>query len=128
MGAIFMFGDGGPVVRSTTDEASDFMEAVDVENGEYDVVYDESGLILRPRVQDRQVHLLPTESGDYGDLIRRLSEWCQANGVSPDSHSADFPAQVARRISESEWRTSWPKRPAWLSRMIHGSTPSRFDT
>jgi hypothetical protein len=128
MGAIFMFGDGGPVVRSTTEEASAFMEAVDVENGEYDVVYDESGLILRPQVQDRQVHLLPTESVDLSDLIRRLSEWCQTKGVSLDSHSAAFPAQVARRIAESEWRTRWPKRPAWLSRMIHGSTPPRFDT
>jgi hypothetical protein len=128
MGAIFMFGDGGPVVRSTTEEASDFMEAVDVENGEYDVVYDESGLILRPQVQGRRVHLLPTGSGDHGDLIRRLSEWCQTNGLSLDSHSADFPAQVARRIAEAEWRTRWPKRPAWLSRMIHGSAPSRFDT
>jgi hypothetical protein len=127
MGAIFMFGDGGPVVRSTTEEASDFMEAVDVENGEYDVVYDETGLILRPHVQDRQVHLLPTESGDNGDLFRRLSE-CQTNGISLDSHSGDFPAQVARRIAASEWSNRWPKRPAWLSRMIHGSTPPTFDT
>lgn len=92
MGAIFMFGDGGPVVRSTTEEASDCMDAVDVENGEYAVVYDETGLILRPQVQDRQVHLAPTESGDYGDLIRRLSEWCQTNGLSLDPHSGDFPA------------------------------------
>lgn len=123
-----MFGDGGPVVRKTTVEAAEFMEAVDVGNREYDAVYDETGLILRPEVEDRQVRLLATESADYGDLIRRLSEWCQTNGESLDPESADFPVQVARRIAESEWSTRWPKRPFWLSRMVHGSTPPTFDS
>lgn len=49
MGAIFMFGDGGPVVRETIEEASRFMEAVDVDKGEYDAVYDKTGLISSPR-------------------------------------------------------------------------------
>ena len=122
-----MFGDGGPVVRSTTEEASAFMEAVDVENGEYDIVYDEMGLILRPQVRDRQVHLLPTESGDYGDLIRRLSEWCQ---------TTEYLSTPTRATSLRKWlggllNPSGPllaKTPSLAIRMIHGSTPPTFDT
>ena len=127
MGAIFMFGDGGPVVRDTVEHASGFMEAVDVENGEFDAVYDETGLILRPEVENRKVRLLPTESADFDDLIRRLTDWCQTQGASLDSESGDFPIQVARQMAESEWNARWPKRPLWLSRRIHGTSPPTFD-
>ena len=123
-----MFGDGGPVVRETIEEASGFMEPADVSNGDYDAVYDETGLLLRPEVEDRQVRLVPTGTADYSDLVRRLSDWCQSNGVSLDPESGDFPVQVARTIAESEWSTRWPRRPVWLSRIIHGSTPLTFDS
>jgi hypothetical protein len=127
VGAIFMFGDGGPVVRDTVEHASSFMEAADVENGEYNAVYDEAGLMFRPQVEGRLVRLISTRNSDHDDLVRRLTDWCRTAGLTLDPASDDFPIQVAQRIAESEWSARWPKRPLWLSRRIHGTSPPTFD-
>lgn len=41
--AIFLFGDGGVIVEPTVSQATAFMEPIDIENGEYDAVFDDTG-------------------------------------------------------------------------------------
>src|SRR5665213_408853 len=116
MTAIFIFGDGGPVVQDSVESASGYMEAIDVKNGEYEVIYDETGLVYRPQVEGHQVRLVPTESRDRADLVQRLRDYSETLGLVLDSTSQDFPIELARSISAWEWSHRWPKWPRWLSR------------
>jgi hypothetical protein len=126
MAAIFMFGGGGPEVRNSVESASSYMEAIDVQNGEYEVVYDDLGLVYMPQVEGHQVRLVPTDTRNRDDLIRRLAVYSEMLGLALDPDSQDFPIEVARSIADSEWSRRWPKRPRWLSRRMHGSGPPDF--
>jgi hypothetical protein len=126
MTAIFIFGDGGPIVRNSVDSASGYMEAIDVENGEYDAIYDDTGLIYRPQIEERQVRLVPTDIRDHDDLVRRLADYSKTLGLALDPTSRDFTIDLARSISASEWSRRWPKRPRWLSKWMHGDGPPTF--
>lgn len=124
MTAIFIFGDGGPVVRDSVESASGYMEPIDLKNGEYEVIYDDTGLVYQPQIEGYQVRLVPTVSWDRADLGQRLSDYSKTLGLALDPASQDFPNDVARSISVSEWSRRWPKRPRWLSNWIHGDGPS----
>lgn len=126
MAAIFMFGDGGPDVRDSVESASNYMEAIDVQNGEYEVVYDDAGLVYMPEVEGYEVRLVPSDTRDRDDLIRRLAEYSEMLGLALDPASQDFPVELARSIAASEWSRRWPKRPHWLARRMHGSGPPAF--
>lgn len=41
--AFFLFGDGDLSVEPTIDSAAGYMEPIDVRNGEYEAVFDETG-------------------------------------------------------------------------------------
>ncbi|MCB0990413.1 MAG: hypothetical protein R2770_11560 [Acidimicrobiales bacterium] len=41
--AIFIFGDGGVNVEPSVSQAAAFMEPIDIENGEYEAVIDDTG-------------------------------------------------------------------------------------
>ena len=126
MAVIFMFGDGGPDVRDSVEGAANFMEAIDVQNGQYEVVYDATGLIYLPQVDGYQVRLVPTDTRDRDDLVRRLTDYSKALGLALDPSLHDFPIEVARSIAALEWSRRWPKWPLWLSRWMHGSGPPDF--
>ncbi len=124
--AVFLFQNGDLHVESTLEDAAGYMEPVDVEAGEYDVVYDITGAIYLPVVEENQTLLLATGATDYADLVIRLKRFGDAAGVNFPTGDPDFTLTAARAVAEWEWRLRWPKRPAWLSRWIHGSEPPRF--
>lgn len=125
--AIFTFMHGDASVDESPEKAAGGMEAVDVKAGEYEVICDDSGLIYEPRVIEKyQVQLVPTERRDYNDLVHRLRDFGDRAGLNMPVGVTDFPVQAARVIAEWEWSRRWPKRPAWLSRRIHGSRPPTF--
>ena len=123
MAAIFMFGDGGPVIRESVESASGYMEAIDVENGEYEVIYDDTGVVYQPQIEGYRVRLVPTDTRDRDDLVRRLADYSETLGLALDPASQDFTIDLARSISASEWSRRWPKRPRWLSKWMHGNGP-----
>jgi hypothetical protein len=124
--AIFMFMHGDMAVDPSPEKAAGGMEAVDVEAGEYDAIYD-IGLVYEPIVENYRVRLIPTETRDYEDLVRRLTDFGSRAGLVLPDEGPDFPVAVARRVAAWDWEHRWPKRPKWLSRRIHGSQPPQFD-
>ena len=125
--AIFMFMHGDLAVDQSPEMASNGMEAYDVEAGEYEAIYDESGLAYEPVVEGYRVRLAPSKHRDYQDLLRRLSDFSLRAGLALPEDGPDFPLDVARTVAQREWERHWPKRPKWLTRRIHGSQPPRFD-
>lgn len=125
--AVFSFLHGDLSVAESSEKAAGSMEAIDVERGEYEVIYDDTGVRYEPVVDGYQVRLQPTETQDYEDLVARLKAFAERAGLDLPADGPDFPVLAARRISEEDWKHRWPKRPAWLSRRLHGSEPPRFD-
>lgn len=120
--ALFLFGDGGLDVEPNIDCASGYMEPVDVRNGEYEAVFDESGRRYRFDVVNGATQLLPTDEFDVDALKERLRahalETHSLEGFDPDD-----PMAAAAAISRFEWEHRWPRWPKWLSQRLHGSQP-----
>ncbi len=75
-GAVFAFDrDGDLAVFASVDEAADWLEATDVEDGEYDVLYAMDGRVLAARSQDQQVILSVTDRRDEAALQQRLRDY-----------------------------------------------------
>jgi hypothetical protein len=125
--AIFMFMHGDLAVGQSPEEAAGGMEAVDVETGVYEVVYDDTGLVYEPIVVEKyQVRLVPTQRRDYDDLVGRLINFGLRAGLELNEEATVFPLAAARSVAEWERERRWPKRPRWLHRRIHGSQPPQF--
>jgi len=126
--AIFLFMHGDLTVAESPQKAAASMEAVDVEAGEYEAIFDDSGVLYEPAVDGRKVaRLLPTENRDYEDLVARLNAYGERAGLALPVGDPDLPVFAARCIAERAWQRRWPKRPGWLSRRLHDSGPPRFD-
>jgi hypothetical protein len=124
---MFVFGKGDLHVAATPEEAAGFMEAVDVDAGEYEAIYDDTGASYNPLVEQDRVRLAPTGAGDFADLVSRLQNFGGRAGLSLPEATPDFPLAVARIVAERQWGHRWPKRPTWLARRLYGSEPPRFD-
>jgi len=123
-GPIFMFMHGDAAVDESPERAAAGMEPVDVEAGEYEVIYDGSGLVYEPIVVEKyRVRLAPTKRRDLDDLVRRLREFGDRAGLAMPDDSHNFTLEAARVLAAWEWGRRWPKRPRWLSQRIHGVGP-----
>jgi len=124
-GPVFTFSiDGYVRVHLSPEKAAGWMEAIDVEGGEYEVIYDDSGLVYEPDVVgDRRVALVPTDRRDLDDLVRRLEAFGERTGLRMPEARPGFTQGAAEVLAAWEWDRRWPKRPRWLSRRIHGPGP-----
>ncbi|MCP3881768.1 MAG: hypothetical protein GY701_25775 [Sulfitobacter sp.] len=119
--AVFMYGDGGLHVEPTISHAAAYMEPIDVENGEYEAVFDDSGRRYEWNVVDGATRLEPTIEFDLNGLMERLREDPSVRSlVGPD---LKHPLQAAAAISRWEWEHRWPRWPRWLNRRLHGDHP-----
>jgi len=126
--AMFSFILGDLAVHESPQQAAASMEAIDVEAGDYEAIYDQDGVLYQPVVEGAQVELRATEIRDYHDLVSRLKAFRELAGLALPEDAPDFPLAMARIVAERSWKRRWPKRPAWLSRRIHGPGPPRFDS
>lgn len=121
--AFFLFADDGLTVEPDLLQAAGYMEPIDVTNGEYRAVFDDTGRRYRAGVVDGTTHLEPTDEVDLGALQQRLRDIARTGYLSLDGLDADDPLAVAAAISRHEWAHRWPKWPRWLSRRLHGDRP-----
>ena len=117
---------GGPDLRVEPDvaTAAGFMEPIDIENGEYDAVFDNTGRLYRFGVVGKATRLEATDETDLDSLrcrLRALADQGAFRAMGP--LDLDDPLAVAVAVSRWEWEHRWPRRPLWLSRRLHGPHP-----
>jgi hypothetical protein len=123
-GAVFVFTqDGDLTVFASVDEAAEWLEATDVADGEYDALFTMDGSVVDARSQDQQVILSVTEMRDERALQQRLRDYQRRVGLHT---SPEDPRAVANELLRLEWERRWPRRPAWLSRRLHGDGPPQI--
>lgn len=100
--------------------AEDWMEAVDVDAGEYTNALTETGRVITMRTENEEVVLALTDDVDLTklhDLLREHGELVGQPGIELD------PVGFANRCWMLEWETRWPKWPRWLDTRLHPHGP-----
>jgi hypothetical protein len=120
----FVFADDGVDFFQTVEEASGYVEAIDVHNREYEAFFALTGEPLRPEILDGiKVQLRPSGIADL-DALRNLLR-CEQDRRGTFLSDPDDPTAVANEILLGKWSTRWPKWPKWLDRRLHGERPPR---
>jgi hypothetical protein len=120
--AVFVFGDDPqPMVFQSLGDAMGWMEAIDVENGEYDALYTLDGRAIDASVSGNQVVLEVTNERNERDVRHRLREAASRGLVTSDPEDL---GAVANELLRNQWNSRWPKHPRWLSRRLHGDGPA----
>jgi hypothetical protein len=101
--------------RSIAD-AEDWMEAMDVDDGEYTAALTETGRVIRMKTENDLAVLELTDELDSELLHRLLREHGQAigrPGIEVD------PVGFANESWKWEWEHRWPRWPRWLDKRLH---------
>ena len=112
--------DGDVHLFKTVSAAAGWVEAIDVEDGEYVGFYRLDGERLDVSVNDDVVRLEPSGVRDVAELSATLRSLAERNGYTGDDPD---PVAVANEVFANEWLNRWPRRPKWLDRRLHGNSP-----
>ncbi len=125
MPAVFIFDrDGDLNVFPSLRDAAGWLEAVDVEAGEYKAAFLHDGTVVNVGTSAETVVLTPTAVRDQRSLCDEIARYQQRVASAPQTvDPLDFANEWLRR----EWDVRWPKRPAWLARRLHGDAPAQVD-
>lgn len=122
--AFFLFASDGLRVEPDITLAAGYMEPVDVENGEYEAVFDDTGRSYRFWVEGETTQIEPAEQVDLAALRQRLRALDrEGHFVGLEGVDADDPLSVAVAVSRWDWEHRWPRRPRRLARRLHGEQP-----
>jgi hypothetical protein len=123
--AVLVFDrDGNLMVFLSAADAAGYMEAVDVEAGEYPAAFLLDGTRVDVGTDDGQtVTLTPGASGHMAELMHHLSNYNRR--VGRDVVPTDDAVAAANAWLDAEWRVRWPRRPAWLRSRVLGDAPPR---
>ena len=125
MTAVFVFGVGDDLyVFPSENYAAGWMEAVDVDEGEYAAAYLLDGTVLEVSAAEEQVLLRRTDSTDMPGLMARLRASQRAAGRPEEV--GDLLA-FANDVIRDEWEGRWPRPPRWLKRWFPGKGPPRVE-
>lgn len=125
MTAVFVFGvEDELYVFPFEDYAAGWMEAVDVDDGEYAAAYLLDGTVLEVRAAEEQVFLGRTDGRDIPALLARLQASQRAAGRPEET--GDLVA-FANEVMREEWAGLWPRPPRWLKRWFPGKGPPRIE-
>ena len=106
------------------------LEAIDANDGEYEVAYDLEGECLVVAVEGPpstgEVVLRSTGRRDAADLERRVLAYLEKSKMTVSTDGDDFLVNVANAIAVDEWARRWPRRPRWLANRLHGERPHRY--
>jgi len=121
---VFVFARDGEVMAFPhLETAAGWMEAIDVLEGEYSGAFTIDGRKVTISAEpDSPVSLRVTHVGALAELGERLGRSSALIGRRFDL--SDLTA-VANYLMLMEWNHRWPRRPRWLSRLIHGNGPAR---
>lgn len=122
--AVLVFGaDGELIPFRTLAEATGWMEAIDVLNGEYDALFTSDGRIVAATAEQDggRVTLTVTDQTDLPGLQQRLH---QARPRERFTSDPDDPRAVINELFTQAWLNRRPQRPRWLDRLLHGDPPA----
>ena len=126
MPAVLVFTrDGDVMVFESPEQAAEWMEAVDVDAGEYPAVFAVDGRTATASTrQDLREGVLVTvnQEHDEAGLRERLERAVALFGLSSP---ASDPVAVANELLLRMWERRWPRRPRWLASRLHGDVPPR---
>ncbi len=121
MSAVFVFDTSGDMnVFASEDHAAGWMEAIDVDEGEYAAAYLHDGTVVDLRTADERVIVRRTDRKDLPALMAGLRAHQRAVGGPEDV--SDLVA-FANDILREEWAGRWPRPPRWLKRWLPGKGP-----
>jgi hypothetical protein len=102
------------------------LEAIDVANGEYPDAFTLDGERVVVAVQgDRntgRIEFQRTGDRDPAALEARLRRQVERDDLLVVD-TGDLAVDVANALAREVWESRWPKRPRWLSRLLHGDGP-----
>jgi hypothetical protein len=116
--------DGDVELFKTRTEVTYWVEAVDVEAGEYTGCFSIEGELLHLAVDDGRVDIKASGIFDPEGLSSQLRLLAERNGYRGDDPD---PRLVADEVFADEWNRRSPRWPNWLDRRLHGSGPPRVD-
>jgi len=122
---VFVFDTSGDLnVFASVDHAAGWLEAVDVDLGEYAAAYLLDGTVLELSTAEERVILERTDRKDLTTLMARLRAHQRAVGrPEEDSDLVAFANEVMRE----EWEGRWPRPPRCLKRWFPGKGPPRVE-
>lgn len=125
MTAVFAFGVKDDFyVFPSEDYAAGWMEAADVEDGEYAAAYLLDGTVLEVWAAKEQVFLRRTDSKEMPALLARLRVAQRAAGRSEEIGNL---VAFANEVMREDWEGRWPRPPRWLKRWFPGKGPPRVE-
>ena len=125
MAAVFVFDrDGDLNVFASLQHAAGWLEAVDVEEDEYQAVFLHDGTVVSVGTSDEMVLLTPTQDRDLRSLDTLLAQYQQRVPTAPRTSA---PLDFANQWLHQEWEGRWPERPRWLARRLHGDAPKQAE-
>jgi hypothetical protein len=117
---VFLFAGGDLTMFPSVGAAEDWMEAVDVDDGEYTAALTETGRVIEMRTANDEVVLELTDDVDPARLYELLQEHGQLigqPGIELD------PVGFANRSWMLDWQNRWPRWPRWLAKRLHPRGP-----
>lgn len=123
MGAVFVFDTSGDLnVFASLGDAAGWMEAIDVDDGEYAAAYLADGTVLRLSTDSNRVVLTPVPERDLPGLTAAVGQYeRRLHGQA----EVDDLVRYANAWLRREWEAAWPRRPQWLARRLHGAEPKQ---
>ena len=121
---VFVFcRDGEAMPFRSGAEAMGYLEAVDVDDGEYEAAFTFDGYIVSICTSANDVILDRTDDRDEAGLHQRLELVRIRDGLS--SPASDITA-LADEMLHRSWQRRWPRRPRWLAARLHGTEPPKI--
>jgi hypothetical protein len=115
--------EGDIYVLPSMESAPGRLEMFDVLDGEYQAAFLPDGEVVELSGERMDpVRLSATGSHDQARLAMLLAAAATRRGRA---WPTDDPALIAALLVHEDWEQRWPKRPAWLSRRLHGDPPLR---
>ena len=121
VGVLGFSRDGDVFASRSLRDAADGVEAIDVEDGEYEAFYTVEGERLAVSIRGGDVLIAPTGEQDVADLRRRLEDVVRVHRLSVPAADA---RAVADELLREQWERRWPRPPRWLARRL-GMVPPR---
>ena len=105
---VFVFADGGVQFFESAQEAAQWVEAIDVEAGEYSAFVRLDAELLDARIVDQTRVILEASGRRDRELLVGLLESARTENHTFSSDPAD-PETVADELRVAEWEARWPK-------------------
>ncbi|MGW6280319.1 hypothetical protein [Kribbella sp. NPDC055071] len=119
---VFVFAGADLTRFPSITDAQDYLEAIDVDDGEYTAALTETGRVIKMTTEKELVVLELTDElapDLLQSLLREHGESIGQPGIELD------PVGYANKTWQWDWDHRWPRRPHWLDKRLHPDGPTQ---